>query len=108
MAAIRLSQLASMSPREQEQQLESLVSASQESSSFQVKEKLSCLNLRIKELESRYEMSSMRMKQSLSSGRIKETADICSWLLLLKQRESLGKKPTQSRTKSVTELLRDS
>lgn len=44
--------------------------------------------------EIRYEMPSNVMQERLESGAIKETADICSWLMLLEVRDSLARPTT--------------
>ena len=44
---------------------------------------------RIADLEQRYEMSSARMQDLHSRNELRETADICTWLMLLEARTSL-------------------
>jgi hypothetical protein len=44
------------------------------------------LEAKISNFEIKYQMSSDKMKELLYSGKINETADICSWSILLKIR----------------------
>lgn len=44
---------------------------------------------RIKHFERVYEISSKKMQEQLSKGLIKETADICYWVMLLELKESV-------------------
>jgi hypothetical protein len=61
-----------------------------------VNQQLQEINERIKKLECRYEMSSDLMKSCLGRGEIKETSDICSWILLLKVKDNLVSNSTTS------------
>ena len=50
---------------------------------------LQYLNEKIAEYETTYEMSSETMVESLKNRKIKETADICSWMMLIDVRNQL-------------------
>lgn len=52
---------------------------------------LTYLNERIAEYEITYEMSSEAMVEALKTRRIKETADICSWMMLVDVRKHLAR-----------------
>lgn len=108
MATIRLTHFASMTSGEKEECVKSFLSSSGTLCVDHCKSQLTTVNEKINRFEGRYEMSSSTMKQTLSLGNIKETADICSWLFLLKQKESLEKQSPEARAKSVIELLQDS
>jgi hypothetical protein len=47
---------------------------------------------RILEFEKAYEMSSDEMQRQLNNNEIRETADICNWLMLLHTRNRIVKK----------------
>jgi len=48
---------------------------------------LAIMNARIRDFETRYEMSSAQMLERLRAGAMKETAEIVKWLNLLDARE---------------------
>ena len=50
----------------------------------QLREQKNSVQCEIRHYESRYTMSSADMKRKLVNGEIRESADICSWLMLLK------------------------
>ena len=50
---------------------------------------LASLQERIAEFEIRYELSSETMRAQFHTGQLKETADICKWLMLLSVREGI-------------------
>ena len=47
------------------------------------------LDGKIAEFEKRYEMSSATMRNQICHNRLKETADICAWMMILDARQSL-------------------
>ncbi len=85
---IKISELFTCPPEEQNLQVDQLLQAALHPTKAQQRQQQEKIDCRIKKFEGRYEMSSSTMRQKLSQGQIKETADICSWLMLLKAREN--------------------
>ena len=79
----RLSDLAAMTPAEQEVALDVLVAATRASNGTGS----AVLNARIRRFEERYEMPSDEMLRRLASGTLEETAEIAEWLFLLDARQ---------------------
>lgn len=84
--AIKMSEFRTMSEEEREEAVGRLVEAAYGPPNGQVED----LETRIRKFEFRYETSSERMREELLRGQRKETADIASWLMLLKLRENIG------------------
>ena len=84
MGGMKLSEIMSGSSEEQDQKLGQLVQSALAPDPEQLALQRKAIQARITSFERRYEMSSASMRQKLSRGEIKETADICSWLMLLK------------------------
>lgn len=84
--AVKLSDLYSLPKQEREAVLDRLVEAAYEPPNGQIEE----LEARISDFELRYEVPSIRMLEELSRGQLKETADIASWLMLLRLRDNLA------------------
>lgn len=99
--SIKLSDFFSLSEAEREEQLNGLVKASINPTEDQTREQTEALDARLRKFECRYEMSSDTMRAKLSNGDIKETADMCSWMLLIKARESFEPEPTAASPKSA-------
>lgn len=93
---IKLAQFAQASPDEKLESVRNLASSALNPDEDYLDQQRQEIDLQIKKFECRYEMSSVVMKQKLSSGKIKETAEVCSWLLLLKVKDSLGLRPLKS------------
>jgi len=83
---IKLSEFASMSEEEKDRRVSSLFQAAMNPSIEQLEQQKNDLNDQIRSFESRYRMTSGEMRQGLASGEISESADFCSWLMLLKIR----------------------
>lgn len=86
--SIRLSELASIPAAEQESRLAELTRGCFEPLNGDADD----LNRRVAEYESRYEMSSAKMLKLYEEQALRETEDICAWLMLLRLRERLGVK----------------
>ena len=91
--SIKLSALFALSEEEREQKMGAMVEAAFNPTEHELKEQAEALTQRVTKLERRYEMSSSTMRTRLSQGAIKETADICSWMLLIKALESFEPEP---------------
>lgn len=83
---VKLSDLASASPQETSRQVERLFQDALTPTRDQVDEQMDSIDAKIREFERKHEMPSAVMRQNLKDGVIKETAEICSWLMLLKMR----------------------
>jgi hypothetical protein len=86
--AVRLSELASLPERERSERLDAFA-ASRFAPLNGEKEDL---DRQISIFETRYEMSSDEMQKQYRAKQLKETADICSWMMLLSLRDRLGRK----------------
>lgn len=76
--------------------MDAMVEAAFNPTDDQVQEQTAALDARITKLERRYEMSSSTMRKQLSKGEIKETAEICSWMLLIKAKDSFEPESTEA------------
>lgn len=83
---IKLNELASMSEGEKNRRIGEMFQAATNPTQEQLNQQKTDINNQIQAFESRYKMASSEMKQLLVSGKIKETAEFCSWLMLLKIR----------------------
>jgi len=95
--SIKLSDLLALSEEEREHKMGAMVEAAFNPTENELKEQTEALTQRITKFERRYEMSSFTMRTRLSKGAIKETADICSWMLLIKALESFEPEPSEAR-----------
>ncbi len=83
---MRMSEFRKMSEKEREEAVSLLAKAAYGPPNGQLEE----IQSRIREFEFRYEVPSERMVEELSKGERKETAEIASWLLLIKLRDNIG------------------
>lgn len=81
---IKLSEFALMSEKERERRVGDLFQAALYPTQEQVEEQKCQIEAEIQAYELQHGMTSSQMRQRLASGEIKETASICSWLMLLK------------------------
>ena len=105
---IKISELFSCSTQDQDMEIEHLFQAALNPTDIQIAEQSKAINVRIKKFERRYEMSSVSMREKLHTGAIKETADICSWLMLLKAREDFELESPKSRTDKIQDICKNS
>lgn len=84
--SVKLSELRKMSEEERVEAIDKLVEAAYGPPNGQLED----LETQIRKFEFRYETSSERMLKELSEGSRKETAEITSWLMLLRLRENIG------------------
>ena len=84
---VKLSEIGSTSVQERSKQVERLFQEALNPTEEQIKRQMEEIDAKSKSFERRYEMASETMRKSLSGGKIKETAEICSWLMLLKIRK---------------------
>jgi hypothetical protein len=99
--SIKLSDLFALSEEEREQEMGAMVESAFNPTEPELKEQTEALTQRITQFEQRYEMSSHTMRDRLAEGAIKETADICSWMLLIKALESFEPEPTKARAEQA-------
>lgn len=83
---IKLSEFSKMSESEKDARVGELFQAALNPTQEQLAQQKQGIDDRIRVFESRYKMSSSEMKRLLTCGELKETADFCSWLMLLKIR----------------------
>lgn len=83
---IRISEFAKLSEPEQVEEMRNFARARL----APLNGDLSELNQRIASYECRYEMSSETMLMEYRAGKLRETADICHWNILLNLRNQLG------------------
>jgi hypothetical protein len=79
---VLLSELTNLPAHERERVLSDLVLSSPNGEARE-------LDQRLNEYETRYEMSSKTMREKYRSGHLRETADICRWLILLNVKDQL-------------------
>lgn len=84
--SVSFAELREATGHERERLLSELIEAAYQPPNGEVES----LDRRIREYELRYEVSSKRMREELSNGTRKETAEICDWLMLLHLREQVG------------------
>lgn len=83
---IKLSELATMPEDEKNRRLGELVQAVVNPTALELAAQRNDITEKIQQLEFRYKMSSDEMKRQLREGKIRETADFCHWLMLLRIR----------------------
>jgi predicted Zn-dependent protease with MMP-like domain len=94
---IKLSEWANASSECKRAQLEELVQDAMNPTPEALKSQREQLCAEIGEFECRYEMSSISMREMLKAGSLKETNDICSWLVLLKFKDDIESSTSESR-----------
>ena len=90
MNSLHIATLAQQSPERRKAQLRELITESLNTPREVWRTRL---DADIRDFESRHGMASDVMLAKLNAGTIKETRDICSWLMVLKEREELGSAP---------------
>lgn len=105
---IKISELFACSADEQEQKVDQLFQAALNPTEAQLRKQKEEIDSRIRNFERRYEMSSPVMRVKLRTGHLKETAEICSWLMLINAREDFDDEPAESWSQSATDLPGDS
>lgn len=85
--SVRISDLGKMEPNKRSRVLDTLVRATQGPPNGEVAQ----LTERIRRFETDYGMSSQSMRSALSDGSLRETTEICEWLMLLGMRDRIGK-----------------
>jgi hypothetical protein len=88
---IKLAEFSALSEIDKQTRINQLVGGSVAPSSDLLKEQQENLANRIHGFEAQYKMSSHDMRQSIRSGSTEESADFCSWLMLLELRDSFEK-----------------
>ena len=86
--SVRLSELRGLSQEERTRRLSSLARAAFAAPNGEVEK----LDARIRVFECKYEKRSDHMLQDFNEGKIRETADIASWLVLLRARDRVGER----------------
>lgn len=76
---IKLSELAALPEKEQQKVIEQLVAEARKPFSWDWNSEL---GQEIRKLESAHGMSTKEMREKISKGEIKETYEICHWLIL--------------------------
>lgn len=95
---IKISELFACSSVEREQKVDQLFQAALNPTEAQLRQQKEEIDSRIINFERRYEMSSSVMRVKLRTGHLKETAEICSWLMLINAREDFEDEPCEART----------
>ncbi len=88
---IKLAEFAKLSDTDTKTRVNQLVTGSVTPSSDLLKEQQENLARRIHGFEAQYKMSSHEIRQAICSGSMEESADFCSWLMLLELRDSFEK-----------------
>lgn len=83
--SVLLSDLEGLSVDERTRALAELARSGQSFPNGEMQE----LDRRISEFELRYEMSSATMRKRYANRQLRETADICHWLMLLSMKDRL-------------------
>jgi hypothetical protein len=104
---VKVSELFAAPPEVQEVEVDRLFQAAISPTCEQLNQQKAALDYRIKRFERRYEISSKAMRQQFRLGRIRETAEICSWLMLLKAKEDFdGESPPITDQFGLRDILR--
>jgi hypothetical protein len=88
---IKLAEFSELSETDKQVRVHQLVQGSVAPSSDLLKEQQANLANRIHGFEAQYKISSHDMRQAIRSGSMEESADFCSWLMLLELRDSFEK-----------------
>lgn len=91
---VKLSDLANMSSKEREVTLDALVHAALQPPT---KQDIARLEKKVQAFEQRNEMSSNDMLRQLQNGQIKETNEVCSWLMAISLLEETAANVTSAR-----------
>lgn len=83
---LRLSDISGLSEEQQRERVADFMAARYQPFNGE----LTAINEQLAELEKRYEVSSAAVREQVSSGTIRETAEICHWLMLLDMKAKLG------------------
>jgi hypothetical protein len=81
-----------MPTQEKDRRVGDLIRTAVNPTQAELQEQKAELDCEIRQFESRYKISSGEMQQRLANGELREAADICSWLMLLKIRGQLESK----------------
>lgn len=84
--AVKIAELGTMEPDKRTRVLTSLVRATREAPNGEVRQ----LEERIERFEREFDMSSHAMRHSLAQGEIRETTEVCEWLMLLDLRDRIA------------------
>jgi hypothetical protein len=87
---IKLADFHGLSEVETQQRVGQLVCGSVSPSPELLEEQQNNLAQRIGRFEQQYQMTSSQMRRALETAVLKESADICSWLMLLEIKEGFG------------------
>jgi len=85
MAELYFSELRTLSPEQQQKKLLELTSRR----NAPVNGQLERLEAEIREFEQRYELSSSELAEALRTGKLRETAEVGRWLILIALRQRL-------------------
>ena len=88
---IKLSDFGAASPEEREKLTNKLFEEALNPTQEQLNRQMDEIDARIRAFERQYEMPSASMHQKVLERKMQETADICSWLMLLKVRQRFDK-----------------
>lgn len=80
---LKLSELSSMTDSQRSQSLSNLFQSAFRPTPKQLKSQIDEVMCEIHNYESRYRMTSAEMKWKLANSELQESADICSWLMLV-------------------------
>lgn len=83
--SVTLAQLSAMSFERREQQLGMLAAATRERPNGEIKR----VEDKLRSYEAQFKISSRELRSKVASGEIKETAEVCSWLMLLDLQDRL-------------------
>ena len=86
---VPLSRLSRMTALERKRAIDEIIRQSVNPTSEELQEQRAALLARISQYEIRYEISSQQMLSDLRANRMRETADICSWVMLLRTKARL-------------------
>lgn len=86
-------QLRAMSEDARNRALARLVEAARQPVNGELRE----LDVEIKAYEDRFGFSSERMRSMVGAGEMRETLEVCDWLMTLNRRERLAKRAAQAR-----------
>jgi hypothetical protein len=86
---IKLADFSTISESDKERRITQIVGDFVSPSPELLKEQKANLAQRIQGFETQYKMSSQNMKQAIRSGSMVESADFCTWLMLLEIRDRL-------------------
>ena len=88
--SLKSSDLKKMSPDEQDEALRSLVKVARGGPNGDLRD----LGMQIHAFELKYRLSSNELRHELAQGKLKESWEVCQWLLLINQRDLLTGRST--------------